>query len=156
MIREYLLPGWLLAVQVCITLGFILTFVTLGGLALILMRWPLKIVLQYEWLMTKISFISLAIASVLIFFGVLIFGVNAYRRDWLMYPSFNIISWSFAFAVIAMFIIGVAAALLRREARKSYEIRDQAKNLVMQMEMQEPGFHPSRSLSRSLHSGGYI
>lgn len=156
MIREYLLPGWLLAVQVCITLAFILTFVTLGGLALVLIRWPLKIVLQYEWLMTKISFISLAITSFLIFLGVLIFGVNAYRRDWLMYPSFNIISWSFAFAVVAMFLIGVSAALLRREAKKAYEIRDQAKNLVMQMEMQEPGFHPSRSLSRSLHSGGYI
>lgn len=156
MIREYLLPGWLLAVQVCITLAFILTFVTLGALALVLIRWPLKIVLQYEWLMTKISFISLAIASFLIFMGVLIFGVNAYRRDWLMYPSFNIISWSFAFAVVAMFLIGVSSALLRREAKKAYEIRDQAKNLVMQMEMQEPGFHPSRSLSRSLHSGGYI
>lgn len=156
MIREYLLPGWLLAVQICITLAFILTFVTLGGLALILIRWPLKIVLQYEWLMAKISFITLATASALIFFGILIFGLNAYRRDWLMYPSFNIISWSFAFAVVAMFIIGVAAVLLRRESKKAYEIRDQAKNLVMQMEMQEPGFHPSRSLSRSLHSGGYI
>lgn len=156
MIREYLLPGWLLTVQVCITLAFILTFVTLGGLALVLIRWPLKIVLQYEWLMTKISFIALAIASALIFLGVLTFGVNAYRRDWLMYPSFNIISWSFGFAVVAMFTIGVASALLRREAKKAYEIRDQAKNLVMQMEMQEPGFHPSRSLSRSLHSGGYI
>lgn len=119
MIREYLLPGWLLAVQICITLAFILTFVTLGGLALILIRWPLKIVLQYEWLMAKIAHISLAIASVLIFFGILIFGCNAYRRDWLMYPSFNIISWSFGFAVVAMFIIGVASALLRREAKKS-------------------------------------
>lgn len=63
MIREYLLPGWLLSVQVCITLSFILTFVTLGVLALELMRWPLKIVLQYEWLFTKISCITLGIAS---------------------------------------------------------------------------------------------
>lgn len=156
MIREYLLPGWLLSVQVFITLAFIFTFVTLGVLALVLVRYPLKVVLQYEWLMAKISYITLAVASVMIFLGVLIFGVNAYRRDWLMYPSFNIISWSFGFAVVAMFLIGAAAAMLRREAQKAYEIRDQAKNLVMQMEMQEPGFHPSRSLSRSLHSGGYI
>lgn len=94
----------------------------------------------------------------MIFLGVFIFGLNAYRRDWLMYPSFNIISWSFGLAVVAMILIGGAAMILRREAQKSYEIRDQAKNLVMQMEMemQEPGFHPSRSLSRSLHSGGYI
>lgn len=94
--------------------------------------------------------------GVMIFLGLVIFGFNAYRRDWLMYPSFNIISWSFGFAVIAMALLGIASAMLRREAIRAYEIRDQAKNLVMQMEMQEPGFHPSRSLSRSLHSGGYI
>lgn len=63
MIREYLLPGWLLFVQICITLAFVLTFLTLGLLALELVRWPLKIVLQYEWLMTKISFIALTVAS---------------------------------------------------------------------------------------------
>lgn len=63
MIREYLLPGWLLFVQICITLAFILTFLTLGLLALVLVRWPLKLVLQYEWLMTKIAFIALSVAS---------------------------------------------------------------------------------------------
>lgn len=63
MIREYLLPGWLLFVQICITFAFVLTFLTLGMLALELIRWPLKTVLQFEWLMTRISFIALAIAS---------------------------------------------------------------------------------------------
>lgn len=92
----------------------------------------------------------------MIFLGILIFGFNAYRRDWLMYPKFNIISWSFGLAVVAMVLLSASSALLRRESMRAYEIRDQAKNLVMQMEMQEPGFHPSRSLSRSLHSGGYI
>lgn len=63
MIREYLLPGWLLFVQICITLAFILTFLILGMLALELVRWPLKLVLQYEWLMTKIAWIALFVAS---------------------------------------------------------------------------------------------
>lgn len=92
----------------------------------------------------------------LTFFGIVIFGFNAYRRDWLMYPKFNIISWSFVLAVIAVALLGAAAALLRREYLRAYDVRGQAKNLVMQMEMQEPGFHQSRSLSRSLHGGGYI
>lgn len=73
-----------------------------------------------------------------------------------MYPRFNIISWSFGLAVVAMTFLGAASAMLRRESLRAYDIRDQAKNLVMQMEMHEPGFHPSRSLSRSLHGGGYI
>lgn len=62
-IREYLAPGWLVTVQACLTVGFILTFTALGILALELMRLPLKIVLQYEWIMTKTSYICLAVAS---------------------------------------------------------------------------------------------
>lgn len=63
MIREYLLPGWLLFVQICITLAFIITFLVLGLLALELVRWPLKIVLQYEWIMTRIACFALGVAS---------------------------------------------------------------------------------------------
>lgn len=62
-IREYLVPGWLLATQACLTLGFVLTFFALGVLALELIRWPLKIVLQYEYIMTKVAFICLLTAS---------------------------------------------------------------------------------------------
>lgn len=92
----------------------------------------------------------------LIFLGVIIFGFNGYRRDWMMYPKFNIISWSFYLALLSVAVLGAAAAILRKETERAFDVRGQAKNLVMQMEMQEPGFHPSRSLSRSLHSGGYI
>lgn len=62
-IREWLVPGWLMAVQGFITIAFILTFFSLGVMALELVRWPLKLVLQYEWLMTRISYICCAISS---------------------------------------------------------------------------------------------
>lgn len=100
-----------------------------------------------------LKFVLLSISGVLIVIGIFIFGFNAYRRDWLMYPKFNIISWSFVLAIISVLFLGTAAAILNRETQRAYDLRGQAKNLVMQMEMQEPGFHPSRSLSRSLHSG---
>lgn len=73
-----------------------------------------------------------------------------------MYPKFNVLSWSYALAVISFMILGVAAMLLHKEAKRAYEVRSEAKNLVMQMEMQEPGFQPSRSHSRSIGTGGYI
>lgn len=63
MIREYLVPGWLLTVQACLTLSFILVFFSLGVLALELCRWPLKIVLQYEYMMTRVAYICILIAS---------------------------------------------------------------------------------------------
>ena len=60
MIREWLLPGWLMAVQTFITLAFIYTFVALGIMACEIVRYPLKFVLRYEWLLTTISFIGIA------------------------------------------------------------------------------------------------
>jgi hypothetical protein len=88
------------------------------------------------------------------FFGVLIFGCNAYRRDWLMYPKFNVLSWSYAFAVVSMMILGLAALLLYKESKMSYERRREAKNLVTQMQMHETGSIPSSHHRQGLH--GYI
>ncbi|XP_037039158.1 uncharacterized protein LOC119076482 [Bradysia coprophila] len=160
-IREYLVPGWLLSVQAFITIAFILTFFSLIVMALELIRWPLKNVLRYEYLMTRVSFYCTAISSGSIFLAVCIFGGNAYRRDWLMYPKFNVLSWAYSLAVVSFMILAVASLILYKEAQVSYEMRRQAKTLVMQMEMQSPtpSFQPSshsRSHSRSLGGGGYI
>ena len=65
--------------------------------------------------------------------AVAIFGGNAYRRDWLMYPKFNVLSWAYSLAVVAFMILALASLLLYKEARKSYEMRREAKNLVMQI-----------------------
>lgn len=59
-IREYLLPGWLMAVQTFVTLAFMYTFAALGIMACEIVRWPLRFVLRYEWLLTTISFVGVA------------------------------------------------------------------------------------------------
>lgn len=78
-----------------------------------------------------------------------------------MYPKFNVLSWAYSLAVVSFMILAAAALVLYKEAQVSYEMRRQAKTLVMQMEMQSPtpSFQPSshsRSHSRSLGGGGYI
>lgn len=50
--------------------------------------------------------------GVFLFLAVVIFGSNCYRRDWLMYPSFNVVSWSFAFAVVAFIFFGKIVSLV--------------------------------------------
>lgn len=59
-IREYLLPGWLIVVQTFVTLAFIFSFGCLAIMALEVVRWPLKFVLRYEWLLTTVSFIGIS------------------------------------------------------------------------------------------------
>lgn len=71
MIREYLLPGWLMAVQVFVTLSFIIVFVVLSLLSLTIIRLPLKPVLQYEWLLVRISYIGTAISCTYIYYDCL-------------------------------------------------------------------------------------
>ncbi|XP_077293834.1 claudin superfamily protein pickel [Arctopsyche grandis] len=136
-IREWLLPGWMMVVQALVTLALMLSLFAQIILALVCIRWPLQSILRYEWMCTGISFIATACASFFLFLAVAVFGGNCYRRDWLLYPSFNVLSWSYAFAVIAFMIFGMASLLLYLETKRSYQSRREAKNLVMQMQLQE-------------------
>jgi hypothetical protein len=47
-----------------------------------------------------------------LFLGVSIFGGEAYRRDWMMYPQYNYISWSYGLCVCSMFFHIFAAAAI--------------------------------------------
>lgn len=157
-IREWLLPGWLMSVQAFVTLALILSFVAQILLAGVLIRWPLESVLRYEWIYTGVSFICTGLASFFLFLAVAIFGGNCYRRDWLLYPSFNVLSWSYAFAVIAFIIFGAASSLLYMETRKLYEFRREAKNLVRQMQDSQPSPQGLQQFAHQLghHRSGYI
>ncbi|GBP63251.1 hypothetical protein EVAR_56632_1 [Eumeta japonica] len=157
-IREWLLPGWLMIVQAFVTLALMLSLLAQIVLACVVVRWPLRTVLRYEWICVSFAFICVALSSSFLFLAVAIFGGNAYRRDWLLYPSFNVLSWSYAFAVIAFMIFGVAAVLLYFEAQKLYELRREAKNLVAQMQHSQPSntLHQLHHQLQQQRAAGYI
>ncbi|CAG7822815.1 unnamed protein product [Allacma fusca] len=130
-IREWILPGWLMTVQAFFTLAFMASFGVQAILALLVTRWPLKIVMRNEGLLILISCGGNAAASFLIFLSVSIFGGQCYRRDWLPYPNFNYLSWAFAFAIISMFIHGLAALILYGEYQAAKIRRHEEDHLVM-------------------------
>lgn len=88
------------------------------------------------------------------FLAVAVFGGNAYRRDWLMYPRFNVLDWGFSVAVVACMILGMAALVLWIEARRAFDERREAKNLVQQM--QEPGYQSGFQTPAGRSIQGYI
>ncbi|XP_063708527.1 uncharacterized protein LOC134837126 [Culicoides brevitarsis] len=150
-IREYLLPGWLMFVQGCVTIAFLCTFGSLAIMACEICRWPLKLVLRYEWLLTSLSLAGISFSSFLLFLASAVFGGNAYRRDWLMYPKFNVLSWGYSCCVVAFMILGIASLVLYREAVISYKRRQEGKSLVMQMQethSAHSGFHTPHSSMR--------
>ena len=88
------------------------------------------------------------------FLAVAIFGGNAYRRDWLMYPRFNVLSWAYILAVVSFMVLGMAAMVLWMEARRAFDERREAKNLVAQM--QEPGYQSGFQTPAGRSIQGYI
>lgn len=56
-IREWLLPVWLLIIQLFCTLSFLLSFFGQIVVALTLVRFPLKFILRYEWIMSSTAFL---------------------------------------------------------------------------------------------------
>lgn len=63
MIREWLLPAWLMAVQSFVTMALILSLMSQVLLACVIVRWPLRTVLRYEWIFVTSAFIMVAISS---------------------------------------------------------------------------------------------
>ncbi|XP_076271264.1 claudin superfamily protein pickel [Rhynchophorus ferrugineus] len=133
-IREWLLPPWLMAVQAFVTMSFLLSFGSQVIMAMQLCRWPLEFVLRYEWILSGIDLICVATTSVFMFFAIAVFGGSHVRRDWLMYPNFNYLCWSYGFACLSFFFHSFATFFIYKEARLSYERRREAKNLIMQMQ----------------------
>ncbi|XP_076639630.1 claudin superfamily protein pickel [Colletes latitarsis] len=148
-IREWLLPVWLMVVQTFVTLALLLSFFAQVLIALILVRWPLKFVLNFEWLLSAFAFLSCAATGTFLFLAVSIFGGQCWRRDWLMYPNFNHLSWSYGLAVISFMFHWLAAFFLYLDAKAGYRLRRESRNLVMQMQ-------PNPQTHQGLQRGGYI
>ncbi|XKL62641.1 hypothetical protein PGB90_002474 [Kerria lacca] len=132
-IREWLLPGWLLALEFLISIGL---FYTLGAqliLAGIVTRYPLKFILKQEHILIPISFVASVISCVCIFLMIIIFPLNCWRRDWLMYPRFNHLSWAYYSLFFSLFFHICGTRYLYEETRYSWNKRKENRSLVMQM-----------------------
>lgn len=148
-IREWLLPVWLMVVQAFVTLALLLSFFAQIIIALVLIRWPLRFVLNFEWLLSSTAFVCDALAGFLLFLAVSIFGGQCWRRDWLMYPNFNHLSWSYGLAAISFMFHIFGAFFLYLDARAGYRLRKQSRNLVMQMQ-------PNPQSHQGLQRSGYV
>ncbi|TRY72217.1 hypothetical protein TCAL_13077 [Tigriopus californicus] len=114
LIREKLLPGWLMVVQLFVTLAFILSFACQLLFVALLLRYPLEVILRFEYHFCGVVCILNGITALFLFLGVLVFGVGCWDRDWLLYPNYNYVSWSYAFAVISCLVHLLGAILMAK------------------------------------------
>jgi len=132
-IWEWLLPGWLMAVQTFVTLALMFSCSAQILSTLLLVRWPLNFVFRYQWQLLGFCTVLNAAKSFCLLLAVAIFGGQCWRRDWLLYPNFNYLSWSYALAVIAM-ILGIFASYsFFLDSKKMLLRKKESSNLVVQM-----------------------
>ena len=61
---------------------------------------------------SQINQFSSNLAAVLLFLSLCIFGGMCWDRDWLLYPNYNYVSWSYAFIVFSCIGHIIAAVFL--------------------------------------------
>ena len=65
--------------------------------------------------------------AVLLFLSVCIFGGECWARDWLLYPNYNYVSWSYAFAVFSSLGHIIAAFFMFIDCQKAKERKEKNK-----------------------------
>jgi len=133
LIREKLLPGWLMVVQFFVTVAFISSY--LGQIVIVglLLRYPMERILKYEWQFVGLAFVFKSITAVLLFLAICIFGGLCWDRDWLLYPNYNYVSWSYALATFSTLGHIIAASFLFFECKDAKARKERNKALTMQM-----------------------
>jgi len=136
LIREKLLPGWLMVVQLFVTIALIFSFVGQMVQVALLLRFPLEVILRFEYHFCGLSFLCNTATAALMLLSIVIFGACCWDRDWLLYPNYNYVSWSFAFALFSCASHICAALLMYKDYKDARERKEKNKALIMQM-------HPS-------------
>ncbi|XP_065219229.1 uncharacterized protein LOC135849662 [Planococcus citri] len=132
-IREWLLPGWLLALEFFITIGLICTLGAQLVLAGVVTRYPLEFILRHEYLLITGSCIASAVTNFCLFMMIIIFPWNCWRRDWLLNPMFNHLSWAYYSLFFSLFFHAIGTNYLYKESRYSWDKRKENRSLIMQM-----------------------
>jgi len=154
LIREKLLPGWLIVVQLFFTISLILSF--LGQLTSIclLLRCPLDWILRFDHPITTIGLGLNAFPAVLMFLSLCIFGAQCWDRDWLLYPNYNFVSYSYAMALFSCIAFIVASLLFAKDAKAAKDRKPFNKTLLFKLKPNLYRSYPDYAISlRSAGSG---
>merc|ERR1712198_370102 len=88
---------------------------------------PLQTVIRHERKLLLVASFLNGIPGLMIIIIIIVFPSYCFNRDYLLYPNYIYVSWSFAMA-IASFICFLASALLYKQEYDSAEEREEKKS----------------------------
>jgi len=133
LIREWLMPWWLILVQLAAGIAFIVSFSSQIIDTCLLLRMPMEHILRFEYNLVMLTLSMKCLSAFLLLFCLIIFGSCCWDRGWLLYPNFHYVSWSYALAGFSMLAHGAAAWLMFLELQFAKERKEQNQALLMQM-----------------------
>merc|ERR1712083_1280316 len=116
-----------------VVVAFMASYIGQVVVVALLLRYPMEIVLKYEWQFVGLAFVFKAATAVLLFLAICVFGSLCWDRNWLLYPNYHFVSWSYALATFACLGHLIAATLFFYEIRQAKTRKARNKALTMQM-----------------------
>jgi len=110
MIVYWMVPGWMIMVQVLCTASLVACLVSQVCSVGLLLRFPAKEVLRFERKLLLVGGTLNMTASFLMLTALLIFPSYCWSRDYLLYPNYNYLSWSYAAGLLSVIALSFASA----------------------------------------------
>lgn len=121
MIVYWMVPGWMILVQVLCTASLVTCLASQVCSVSLLLRFPAKFVLRFERRLLLMGGTLNLIASFLLFTALMVFSSYCWSRDYLLYPNYNYLSWSYASGLLSVITMTFASAAYFQELLSSKE-----------------------------------
>jgi len=138
LIREWLLPPWLLTVQALLLLSLLLSIFARILSVLAILRLPVTVFLRYG----ERLLLTWVVADLLAFFLLLLasttFAICCWSRQWLLYPNYNYLSWAWVACLLSSWLHAVAAFTAHTQVQQEKARRPQNLSLLNELEPPAP------------------
>lgn len=134
LIREWLLPPWLLAVQALLILALIFSVFARLLSILAILRLPVTVFLRYGERLLKTWIILDLVSFLLLIVAVTVFAICCWSRQWLLYPNYNYLSWAWVACLLSSGAHALAAFTAHNQLRQEKVRRPQNLSLLNDLE----------------------
>lgn len=154
MIAYWMVPGWMILIQVMATCAIITSLAAQTVSVSLVLRHPVQVVLRFERRIITALMILNIMTALFVSVSVTVFPIYCWSRDYLLYPNYNYLSWSYAAAGFSLLSSLASVGFLSQELPEVKHREE--KNLAILYKVY-PNLNPSNNtLEGSSVTGSFI
>lgn len=154
MISYWISPGWMIAIQVSSTCALVVSLLSQLCSVCLVLRSPRSVVLRFERKLITVTGACDGFSGLVMLLNVLVFCLSCWSRDWLLYPNYNYLSWSFALAIASVLSLLCSVICHAKESKFARERENKNLNILYKI---YPSLNPSlQSFDVSSVTGSFL